>query len=70
LIGAVKQPFPICLELWIPTLAYHQGFRIRSLRDQEKYVSWHGNKTDDIKSAQEDGSWFVHPIKNIKTVKN
>lgn len=64
-IARVEQPFPIYLEVYLPTLAHHLGFRLRGLSEQDKFVRALDNQIPDIKQAKGEGAWTLHPIKNF-----
>ncbi len=54
------------LEMAMPTLAHHLGFRVRPLpADQERFMSYQGDRTDLIPEYAEQGAWLVHPCKKI-----
>ncbi len=37
-VCAVEEPFPIYMELYLPTLAHHLGFRVRDFGEQDRFV--------------------------------
>jgi hypothetical protein len=63
-VAAVDEPFPIYLELWMPTVAHHLGFRVRRIEEPEKYNAINGDVTPLIDEATAAGMWHVHPIKS------
>ena len=65
-VAAEAEPFPIYLELYLPTLAHHLGFRVRSLREEEHHVSNLGDFRDRIAEAQRAGAWTIHPVKGTQ----
>jgi len=66
-VAAEKEPFPIYLELYLPTLAHHLGFRVRPLTsDGEPYVRNLGDFREKIRDARLAGAWTVHPVKSLE----
>ncbi len=59
------EPFPIYLELYLPTTAHHLGYRLRDWGEQNRYVTSLGNFVDQIEQAREDGAWTLHPVKTL-----
>lgn len=64
-VAAIAEPFPIYLELYLPTLAHHLGFRIRSLPDQDRFVDNLGDMGREIAEARKAGAWGIHPVKHL-----
>ena len=58
-----EEPFPIYLELYLPTLAHHLGFRVRGMPDQSRYVTILSDMESEIELARVAGAWGVHPVK-------
>jgi hypothetical protein len=66
-VAAEKEPFPIYLEIYLPTLAHHLGYRVRPLTtEEEPYVSNLGNFRDKIREARLAGAWTAHPVKSLE----
>jgi len=66
-VAAEKEPFPIYLELYLPTLAHHLGFRVRPLTlEEHPYVRNLGNFRGKIREACLAGAWTIHPVKSLK----
>jgi len=65
-VAAHQEPFPIYVELYLPTLAHHLGFRVRDLPDQNRFVMHLGDREGEIKSAKEEGAWTLHPVKTLR----
>jgi hypothetical protein len=66
-VAAEKEPFPIYLEIYLPTLAHHLGFRVRSLTLQEHpYVRHLGKFRGKIREARLAGAWTIHPVKSLE----
>ena len=64
-VAAHAEPFPIYLELYLPTLAHHLGYRLRDWREQNRYISSLGNFVDRIDEARRAGAWTLHPVKTL-----
>lgn len=63
-VAAKDEPFPMYLEIWLPTLAHHLGFRLRDFADQNHYVRSVGDWDGQIDEARCDGAWTIHPLKS------
>ncbi|HJT82296.1 MAG TPA: hypothetical protein VJ719_13965, partial [Chthoniobacterales bacterium] len=37
-VASIREPFPMYLEIYLPTLAHHLGFRLRGLTEQDQFV--------------------------------
>ena len=62
-IGQREEPFPMYLELYLPTLAHHLGFRVRDFQDQNRFISALGDRMAELDAARDSGAWTIHPIK-------
>ena len=60
-----SEPFPIYLELYLPTLAHHLGYRIRDFGEQNRFVRNLGDFKSEMKKARKEGAWTIHPIKKL-----
>ena len=56
-VGSQKEPFPIYVEIFLPTVAHHLGFRVRDYGAQDKFVGVLKDKTNEIARAQKNGAW-------------
>lgn len=65
-ICAYDEPLPIYLEIYLPTLAHHLGFRIVDLGEESRYISGLGDRIAEVEAAQRDDALFIHPIKTIE----
>jgi len=54
------------LELYLPTLAHHLGFRVRGWNEDHHLISNLPNKSVTLEEARKRGSWTVHPVKDLK----
>lgn len=64
-VAASREPFPIYLELYLPTLAHHLGFRVRDMGVQNRFVRNLGDMGADVAEARIAGAWTVHPVKHL-----
>ena len=64
-VAAVEEPFPMYLEIFLPTLAHHLGFRVRDLTDQNRFVRNLGDMSRKIARARSEGAWTIHPVKGV-----
>jgi len=67
-VAKIDEPFPVYLEVYLPTLAHHLGFRLRDYGKQNKFVSNLGNRVGEIESARRAGAWTLHPVKSLSAV--
>ncbi len=63
--AARTEPFPIYLELYLPTTAHHLGYRLRDWGDQNRHINSLGDFVDQIEHARRDGAWTLHPVKTL-----
>jgi hypothetical protein len=64
-VAETTEPFPIYLEVYLPTLAHHLGFRIRDFQEQNRFISDRGDRHDELALAAEMGAWTIHPVKTF-----
>ena len=64
-VAAVAEPFPIYLELYLPTLAHHLGFRLRGFSGQHRFVHPSIDATARLEQARKQGAWTLHPVKRL-----
>ena len=64
-VAAVAEPFPIYLELYLPTVAHHLGFRVRDFAEQDRFVRVLKDETGHIEQARSEGAWTLHPVKKL-----
>ena len=65
-VAAREEPFRIYLEIYLPTLAHHLGFRVRDLTSQNRWIHVHGDRGAEIQTAVAAGAWALHPVKAIE----
>jgi hypothetical protein len=62
---ALGEPECAYLELQLPTVAHHLGYRARGLAHQDQFISNHvveGASPDLLRST---GGWVMHPLKDL-----
>ncbi len=64
-VAAIGDPCPAYLEIWMPTLAHHLGFRVRGLPDQDSFVDNLRDMSANVEEARRAGAWAIHPAKNM-----
>ncbi len=65
-VATVAEPCPIYLELWVPTLAHHLGYRVRNQPDTaNRYVANLGDRVAEVAEARAAGGWTIHPVKTL-----
>lgn len=62
---AMDEPFPIYMELYLPTLVHHLGFRVRDFGEQNRFVQVLTDATADVDQARTEGAWTLHPVKRL-----
>lgn len=62
-VAAAEEPFRVYLEIHLPTLAHHLGFRVRDLPDQNPFVQVFRDLRHELDAARRGGAWAVHPVK-------
>ena len=64
-VCAMEEPFPIYMEIYLPTLAHHLGFRVRDIGEQNRFVCALENDIGSTKQARKQGAWTLHPVKRL-----
>ncbi len=59
------EPFPVYMEIYLPTIAHHLGFRVRDFGEQDRWVRSLGDRTREIERARKAGAWTLHPVKKL-----
>jgi hypothetical protein len=62
-VAAQPESISAYLEIYLPTLAHHLGFRIRDFREQNEFVLHASSRALSMAAARQKGSWTVHPVK-------
>ena len=65
-VAEMAEPFPMYLELYLPSLAHHLGFRVRDFGEQNRFVLSQGDFGPMIEQARNDGAWTLHPVKHLQ----
>ncbi|HMP89044.1 MAG TPA: hypothetical protein PJ991_02525 [Kiritimatiellia bacterium] len=64
-VANFPETMPVYLELWMPTVAHHLGFRVLDVPEEQKvWVRSRGEFSDRIDAARQAGAWSIHPIKH------
>ncbi|MFT5402600.1 MAG: hypothetical protein ACI9DF_001428 [Verrucomicrobiales bacterium] len=63
-VARIAEPLPIYLELFMPTIAHHLGFRLRSTPPSPFISTSKQFSIADAQCAQSAGEWFIHPVKD------
>lgn len=64
-LASRKEPFPVYLELYLPSLAHHIGCRVRSLSEQDQFVQIIPIQEPFCKSWLGKGAWSIHQVKSL-----
>ena len=64
-VVARGEAVPAYLELHLPTVAHHLGFRVRGLPDQDRFVSNEVIAGATPALMRDLGAWVVHPVKDL-----
>ena len=62
-VAEAGEPVPVYLEMYLPTVAHHLGFRVRDFEDQNRFISAQGDRFGDQEEAARHGAWTLHPVK-------
>jgi len=62
-VASAEKPIPCYLEIHLPTLAHHLGFRVRQWDEKNHLISNKPSRDFTIAKAKEQGAWTVHPVK-------
>jgi hypothetical protein len=63
-VARQEETVPTYLEIYLPTLAHHLGFRLRDFGEQNRFVWGDGDRAAAIPQARAEGAWTIHPIKS------
>jgi hypothetical protein len=63
-VAQYEEPAPIYLEIYLPTLAHHLGYRVRDVGEQNRFVSSLPRPHFNLEWAREQGAWTIHPLKS------
>jgi hypothetical protein len=66
-VASRREPFPVYLEIYLPSLAHHLGFRVRGHGDQDRFVQVFPMEEPLARKWLEEGAWSLHQVKNLPT---
>lgn len=64
-IATQEQTIECYLELYLPTVAHHLGFRVRGWNEDQHLISNLPSPTVTVEEARKRTSWTVHPVKEL-----
>jgi hypothetical protein len=64
-VANLPEEVPMYLEIFQPTAAHHLGFRVRSFREQNRFVRNLGDLGRQLDSLRNQGAWSAHPVKTL-----
>ena len=64
-VAGVDEYEPVYLELFLPSVAHHLGFRIVEFSDQNEFISVIPKKASTVNKCKTAGALFVHPVKTL-----
>jgi hypothetical protein len=64
-VTAEEERVPCYMELYLPTLAHHLGFRVRDFGEQNLFVRNLGDRASEIEACRAAGAWTLHPVKHL-----
>jgi hypothetical protein len=62
---ALGEPVPAYLELHLPTVAHHIGFRVRGISRQDPFIRTKPYSPGAGKNLANRGAWLIHPDKTL-----
>ena len=66
-VAARKESFPVYLELYLPSLAHHLGFRVRGHGEQDRFVQVVPMAEPFSPKWRESGAWSLHQVKSVSS---
>jgi hypothetical protein len=64
-VADAEESSPLYLEIALPTLAHHLGFRVRGLGDQTPWIQPGGDLSAQLDAIRSAGAWMAHPVKEF-----
>jgi hypothetical protein len=61
-VADAEESSPLYLEIALPTLAHHLGFRVRGLTDQSQWIQPVGDLSPQLDALRAAGAWMAHPV--------
>jgi len=66
-VAARRESFPVYLELYLPSLVHHLGFRVRSHGEQDRFVQVVPIDEPFSPKWRESGAWSLHQVKSVSS---
>jgi hypothetical protein len=64
-VAAQNQEIGCYLEIYLPTVAHHLGYRVRSWKESHHLISNLPSPSVSVDEAKRRGCWTVHPVKTL-----
>lgn len=64
-VAALKDDVEVYLELWIPTVAHHLGYRVKNVSFSKEHSTMTGDRVAEIKKCLEQKVECLHPVKTL-----
>lgn len=64
-VAARPEPLPVYLELYLPSLAHHLGFRVRDHGEQDQFVQVVPIQDPFSPHWIKEGAWSLHQVKSL-----
>ncbi|MCE9587679.1 MAG: hypothetical protein K8R57_05130 [Verrucomicrobia bacterium] len=64
-VAAHQEPFPVYLELYLPSLAHHLGYRVRGHGDQDPFIQVVPREDPFSDRWVQEGAWSLHQVKSL-----
>lgn len=64
-VAARPEPFPVYLELYLPSLAHHLGFRVRGHGQQDQFIKVVPIQEPFSPHWIKEGAWSLHQVKSL-----
>ncbi len=64
-VAAQEEQIKAYVEIYLPTLAHHLGFRVRGFQEQDQCVSTIPVPGLSVQQARTRGCWTMHPLKTV-----
>lgn len=59
------EPHEAYLEVQLPTVAHHLGFRVRGMGEQDRFIRTEPLDPQERQRMADGGAWVVHPVKRL-----
>ena len=64
-VAAQEEEISAYVEIYVPTLAHHLGYRMKGFREQDRCVSTMPIEGLSVEKARAQGCWTMHPVKTL-----